>query len=271
MSTKIQPTIADSVGDTLFIPLYMRYLESKRPDGIIHDAIACDLVERLDYDFSKYDKATKSQLGTALRIQRFDRAASEFVEKHENPVVVNIGAGLDARYQRVGTDKGVFYDLDLPEVIALRRQLVSESSNNIYLEGSAFDFTWIDTLLERHPQSNFIFIAEGVFMFFEEEKIKSLFLALAERIEQGELHFDACAPWVVKKSHKHDAIKNSKATFRWGVEKDGEMETWSPRLKHRGTTWYVDQAKWRWGIEGVIGRIFPKYKNAFRMLHYTIG
>ena len=48
-----------------------------------------------------------------------------FIAEHPDAVVVQIGAGLDARYERLGKPRSTaWYDLDLPEVIEVRRMLL---------------------------------------------------------------------------------------------------------------------------------------------------
>ncbi len=268
MSQTISVPITDNVSDTLFIPLYMRSLETRRSAPVISDPLACELVECIDYDFTKYEKSSRSQLGTAIRIRCFDQAISDFVAAHDDPVVVSLGAGLDTRFQRVHKGKGVFYELDLPEVIEFRRQLIPESEKNPYIAMSMFDTAWIGEIRERHPDASFILVAEGVFMYFDEAQIKPLIVEIAEGFGQGGLHFDVSSPWAVRNSHRHDTVKKSKAVFKWGLEDDREIQNWSQNLRYTGTTRYFEHEKWRWGMMGVMGRVLPPLKNAFRMLHY---
>lgn len=271
MVDKIQVDITDTVADTLFIPLYMRNLESRLDDGLIRDRKAMELVDRIDYDFAKYGDSRKSQVGTSIRIRQFDREVARFIKENDDPVVINIGAGLDTRFQRVYEGKGTFYDLDLPEVISFRKRLLPESENNVYLESSMFDVDWMEEIKSRHPESPFILVAEGVFMYFSEKQIRELVVQLVDCFGKGELHFDVCSPWAASNSHKHETVKHTKARFEWGLVDDQELEKWTPRLRYKGTTLYMTQEARRWGIMGFIGRLIPKFRNAFRMLHYEFS
>lgn len=270
MADSTAVSLADNVADTLFIPLYMRSLETRRNGGIINDPVACQLVERIDYNFEKYGSGKKSQVGTAIRIRCFDRAVSEFVARHDDPVVISIGTGLDTRFQRVYKGKGVFYELDLPEVIELRRQLLPETESNPYLSMSMFDGEWIPRILEKHPRGQYILVAEGVFMYFDECRVKPLLEEIGERIPQGELHFDVSSSWAVRNSDKHDTVKKSRAVFRWGLDDDRKLQSWSPFLRYRGVTYYMNQERKRWGVMALLGTL-PMLKKAFRMLHYRIS
>ena len=75
---KEKVTINDQIANTLFIPLYMRFKESRRPNGIMNDHLACELINRIDYDFSQFDKAPLSELGCVVRGCYFDRKVQEF-------------------------------------------------------------------------------------------------------------------------------------------------------------------------------------------------
>ena len=99
---------------------------------------------------------------------------ADLLRTHSHPVVVNVGCGLDTRFQRIGSQKAVFYDLDLPEVIALRRELIPEQPDNVYIEASLLETDWMDDLRRKHPDAEFIFIVEGGTDVLLREASKSL-------------------------------------------------------------------------------------------------
>ncbi len=179
---KEKVTINDQIANTLFIPLYMRFKESRRPNGIMNDHLACELINRIDYDFSQFDKAPLSELGCVVRGCYFDRKVQEFILREPSPIVVNIGCGLDTRFQRITERRNAtFYELDLPEVIDLREEFLPIEPADINLRGSMLDTDWMDRLKSKHPQSRFIFIIEGVVMYFTNEQVKSVLSHLAKR------------------------------------------------------------------------------------------
>ena len=101
------------VAETLLIPLYMRAKESSRNNPILYDKTAEWLADSLEYDYSQFDGAKLSEVGCVVRGWYFDCAVRRFIKTHSHPVVVNVGCGLDTRFQRIGSQKAVFYDLDL--------------------------------------------------------------------------------------------------------------------------------------------------------------
>ena len=117
------------VAETLLITLYIRAMESQRPDALIKDEKAVALVTSMGYDFSrikqiKLDEDDKVAL--ILRKLEFDRYARDFLARNPESVVVHIGCGLDARFERVDNGTIEWYDLDLPDVIELRRKLLGD-------------------------------------------------------------------------------------------------------------------------------------------------
>lgn len=223
----------DTVAETLLIPLYMRAKESKRKDSrIIEDKDAERLVSNIDYDYSKFDSAKLSAVGCAVRCWYLDNVVREFVKNHVNPVVVNVACGLDARFQRTTStlSEGHFYSLDLPEVITLRAKLLPETKREEYISSSLFDTKWMQKLKSKHPAASFLFIMEGVLMYFTENKVKELFMNMADLLPGSEVWFDACGTFVVKNSDKHDAIKKVNAKFKWGINDGKKIETWDNRL-----------------------------------------
>jgi O-methyltransferase involved in polyketide biosynthesis len=271
----IHPTkhdLADVVADTLFIPLYMRCLETRRACGIIHDPAACKIVESLDYDFSRYDNKPMSQIGTSIRVRHFDGATKDFIATHQQPVIVNIGCGLDTRFHRLGSNKGIFYELDLAEVMTLREQLLPASECNPTIVTSMFDTAWMDSLSNKHPHHDWMFIAEGVLLYFPEQEVKRFIQNLAQRFPRCEFHFDVCSSWAVKNSRKHDTVKLTNADFKWGLDDDRALEQWVDGLRYQATSYYMNQEKKRWGLRGMIARgLLPARAKAFRMLHYELN
>ena len=158
----------DEIAETLLIPLYMRSVETNKKNPIINDVEAVNLVNKIDYDFSKYKNGKRSSIGVALRARYFDDKVQEFISKNDKPVVVNVGCGLDTRYNRISEKRNaVFYELDIPEVIKIRKELIPLRHNQFHIENSMFDIEWMIDMEQKHHDSQIIFIIEGVFMYFD--------------------------------------------------------------------------------------------------------
>lgn len=141
----------DIIAETLLIPLYMRAKESRRGEkAIIRDDMAESLVEKFNCDYSQFDKAKLSEVGCVVRGWYFDNAVRRFIATHADVVVVNVGCGLDTRCQRIGGNT-IFYELDLPEVMDLRKKLIPETETDRHITASLLDEDWMDNLKEATP------------------------------------------------------------------------------------------------------------------------
>lgn len=272
---KIKNKITDDIADTLYITLIMKCKETHRKNAFFHDPVACDLVGKIDYDFSKYEKVIRSSVGTAIRARYFDQITKEFIENNTNTVIVHLGCGLDSRFQRIGKpvmDKTVFYEIDLPEVMELRKELIPESKNNPYIAASMFETRWMDNLKAKHPDSKFLFIVEGVFMYFNNGEVKSVIQNMASRFGNSMLVFDAVSSWMCKNSYRHDAVKLSKATFKFACDDSRLLEQWNSKLKFVSVKYYNNFKAWRKaGFVNWLGmNMIPTFSKASRMLIYRI-
>lgn len=236
------------VAETLLIPLYMRAKESRRKNPILDDKAAEQLVDSLEYDYSRFDGAKLSEVGCVVRGWYFDRAVRRFIESRPNPVVVNVGCGLDTRFQRIRSGKAVFYDMDLPEVIALRRELIPESENNFYVAASLLDTDWMDELRRRHPDGDFVFVAEGVLMYFYEKQVRAFLHHIASRFAGGELWFDVCGTMMSRHGVKPDSLRGHEAQIRSGVSDGHLVEQWERGLQLIEQANYMKFFRPRWGF-----------------------
>jgi O-methyltransferase involved in polyketide biosynthesis len=223
------------VAETLLLPLYIRARESKRPDAIIKDQAVEDLIQRLDYDFSGFKFDKEDEVSIILRVRQFDRYARDFLARNPQAVVVHLGCGLDSRFERVDNGQVEWYDLDLPEVIALRRQLLGgEKPRYHLLSGSMFDEAWREELSAGQQRAGqprpFLFLAEGVFMYWPETQIRELVESLCERFPGAELVFDGFSHLLVWANNR--LLKRTKihAHYAFAISNGKELETWGGGL-----------------------------------------
>lgn len=216
--------------NTLFIPLYLRAIESRRPDALVKDERAESIVNQLDQTSLKKTLALTEdsvRLVMILKSRDFDRLTQNFLTLHSDAVVVHMGCGLDTRFERVDNGLVEWYDLDLPEVIKLRRKLVGdEGPRHHELAYSVFDGAKINDL-GPHRLRPFLILAEGLFMYFEEAQVKSIVLSIKQHFPGAQIVFDAYSPfmrWVHTRrvsrtrvgTYLHWSLKHAKDIERWG-------------------------------------------------------
>lgn len=271
---KISLNLQNEIADTLLITLYAKSVETQKKDPLIHDQTACELVKKIDYDFSKYKNKTASSVGVVIRSTHFDEKVKAFIDHYHNPIIVLVGCGLDTRIQRIGksAQQAEFYQLDLAEVIEQRKYLLPPQNNEHLIASSMLSTEWMDQLQQAHPNGNFMFVIEGVLMYFNEVQNQQFFTALAERFSGAELHFDMLNQWMSTKSALHDTVSKTKATFKFGLNDDKAIEGWHPKLQHVQTYLFHEFKGWRrmGFILSTLMSIFPQMKTASRILTYKI-
>ncbi|NLT49606.1 MAG: class I SAM-dependent methyltransferase [Ignavibacteria bacterium] len=275
-SQKIKNNITDDIADTLYIPLAMKCKEIKRKNPFYFDPYSCEVMDKIDYDFSKYSKAIKSSIGVAIRANYFDGIVKDFIENNTNTVIIHLGCGLDTRFLRLGkstTDKCIFYEVDLPEVITLRKNLLPETSNNPFIAASMFETEWMDNLVTKHKTARFMIIAEGVFMYFESGQIKEVIQNIGKRFHNSKLVFDAVNSWMCKNSHRHDTVKLTNARFKFALDEPRLITQWVSNINLETVKLFSEcEEWWKAGITiNILMRVFPFLKNSSRMLTYNIG
>ncbi len=226
MPKSLKPNLS-GVPETSLIPLYNRAMESRRPDAIIKDEKAVELVAKMDFDFSRVKQVRMTRMLGIMRIifaREFDRYAREFLARQPDAVVVHIGCGLDTRFERVDDGRVEWYDLDLPKVIDLRRKLIGgETGRNHLLGCSVLEDTWMETV-KAHSSRPILFLAETVFIYFSEAQVKELVRGLCNRFPGAELVFDGWKPFEIRLGNRYLSGSPFGGLMRWGVWGGREIE-----------------------------------------------
>ncbi len=220
--------------ESLLIPLYIRAAESQRPDALLKDERAAALIRQMDSYFARIEQAKvdeETQVALVLRSREFDRRACDFLARCPAAVIVHIGCGLDSRFERVDDGSVEWYDLDLPQVIELRRKYIGgEKARYHLLACSVLDNAWLDAV-SVYRNRPFLFLAEGVFMFFEEAQVKSVVLTLKKNFPGAELVFDAFSPFFVWANNRRVARTHIGARCHWGLARGSDLESWGDGIR----------------------------------------
>ena len=202
------------VPETMLQTIYARAKES-RGRGAIHDAKAEEIIEKLDYDFSLADKDTAMRSGVIARTIVLDRMTKEWLASHPGAVVVNIACGLDTRCYRM-SGYAHWYNLDLPETMAVREKLLPESGTISQIAMSAME-DWGSEISEQNVQV--LIVIEGLTMYLSERNIQRIFTVISSRFSNATVFVETMNPTIVR-HFKEKSIDASHARFTWGV-KDG--------------------------------------------------
>ena len=222
------------VQETLMLPLWARAREAEKENPVVNDPWAKKIMERIDYDFSRIEEShmADNQGVWAIRAYNFDNIVKAFLAENSGAVVVNFGAGLETTFQRVDEGTVRWINMDLPDVVALRRKLIPDSEREMTIAKSIFDFTWIDDISRWTKGSSIMFMAAGVLCYFEAREMEILFRKLAETYPSSHVIFDSMS-WLpawgsnreVKKSMKNSETDSS-TLIRWHLKKASGLLKW---------------------------------------------
>lgn len=219
------------VEQTLFLTLYARALDSRAPRPILGDMMADELVGRIDYDFAKLKPTSSMVVQVALRGKMLDEVVRRFVADHPDAVVVDLGAGLDDRMFRITPPSTVdWYDVDYPEVIALRENLLPAHARAHAVGASLTDPHSLDRIPADRPA---MLVADGLFAFLTQEDTIALFTRLTDHFHSGDLAFNdygrlRIAVWLAK-HYRRTRLVGALITNP-GFNDPHEPERWNPRL-----------------------------------------
>lgn len=210
------------VPETMLQTLYARAKETCTR-GAIRDEKATALVERIDYDFSLADKDAAMHSGVIARTIVLDRLVEGFLAQHQSAAVVNLACGLDTRCYRM-SGYAHWYNLDLPETIAVREKLLPESRKISQIAMSAMD-DWGGEI--KGTSTDVLVIIEGLTMYLSESDVKRIFDVIAARFDRATVLVETMNPMVVKR-FKEKSIEASKAKFTWGVKNGAALAALLP-------------------------------------------
>ncbi|MBQ6012470.1 MAG: class I SAM-dependent methyltransferase [Firmicutes bacterium] len=225
----------NTVQETLVIPLFGRLVCSERFPELFYDPQAERICGSLDYDFAEKRKKMESAAGLfgALEVaqRQYDLRCEveDYLKDHPRAAVVNLGCGLDDTFSKVDNGQCRGYNIDLPDVIKVRGDLLPAGERETDLACDLNNLSWMDSI---DASEGAVFFAAGVFYYFRTADVKRLFKAMAERFPKAVLVFDSCnsrgAKLMRKTWLKEAGITDVDAFF--SLEDESELTSWSGRF-----------------------------------------
>ncbi len=222
----------NSVQETLVIPLFGRLICSEHFPELFSDPQAKQICDKLDYDFSEKRKLMESAAGLygALEVaqRQYDLQCEieMYLKDHPKAAVVNLGCGLDDTFSKVRNGECKGYNIDLPDVITVREELLPAEDREMNIACDLNDPSWMEKI---DAVDGAVFIASGVFYYFKTEDVKKLFEEMALRFPGGALAFDVCnrfgAKLMRKTWLKGAGITDVNAYF--SLEDEADLKSWS--------------------------------------------
>ena len=227
----------NTVQETLIIPLYARKMCSELYPNLYRDEAARRLVNAVDYDFSALEIKSRNLmqrfgfLEVAMRQNDLAYEVRDYLKTHPTAAVVNLGCGLDCTGRACDNGHCKIYNLDFPDVIAVRNELLPAGDREENIPCDLNDTSWFERI---DASGGAVFFAAGVFYYFLKEQVKTLVRAMADAFQGGVLVFDAANEKAVKlmlKTWLKDAeIKDVGAYFAVSDAKS-EIGAWDSSLR----------------------------------------
>jgi methyltransferase (TIGR00027 family) len=258
------------------------------PDPILADPQAERIVAQIDERLAGTQDRLLSRLRNhkidsslvvhiALRAQKYDQYAQDFLSRYPAGVVVSLGCGLDTRFQRIDNGQVTFFDIDLPGMIGFKRSLLPETPRYRMIAASVFDPAWMDTVaaVAGGPA---LFLAEGLFMYLDGDKVRQLVLDLQERFPGSELVCEMVNKRFASGSFKkvtarkmQGRMKLGKGTeFSFGIASPDELQSWNAGIQYLERWSYFESNHPKLGWMRVF-RHFPPMNNVQYTVRYRLN
>lgn len=212
--------------ETLLYPLLARARETEKRDGVLHDPKAVEIIKALDYDFSKWDKPEVLYYAIA-RTMIFEQYIEQFLEKHPTGTVVELGCGLNTRYERLDNGKATWVDLDFPDVIELRKQFFAEHPRRKMIAANAADKSWLEVV--KSTKGPWCFPSESVLVYLDHSLVQQTFTQIADTFPQAWFVVDTYPAGFVRKQNENEMLKHvpEEARLKWACEDLKQIELWT--------------------------------------------
>jgi O-methyltransferase involved in polyketide biosynthesis len=222
----------NTVQYTLCIPLWGRMLAAKKYTDLFPDHGAERILRELNVDLSKSKlyRLEYAYLNCAVRQYDFSCEIGRYLEDHPHAAVCELGAGLSTLREQLKNESNPWYNLDMPDVIALREKHIPAGSNETNIACDLNDFSWFDAINFK-PQDGIVFIGGGLFYYFEKEQVKRLFSAMSKKFPGGIITFDATNAMGLRGVNKEVKLAGNATKSYFSLENPkSEIESWSPNL-----------------------------------------
>jgi len=263
--SKTAPDLGD-VQETMLIPLYARACDAASRHPVLGDRRARELVGAIDYDFSRFGGSSLS--GSVFRSSIFDRWVARFLREHPAGTVAELGTGLNTRFDRLDNGRVHWFDLDLPDAIALRRRFFTDSERCRMLAGSVADVQWQDAVAAAPPP--YLFISEAVLIYLSNDDVDRVLTQLSHRFPGSLIAFDTAGKRMVSHQDQNRSLAQVGARLQWICDNPGDLERRGLELLETRTlatpqpeiakTWPPQR---RYGMP-VLARLLPSIVNTYK-------
>lgn len=273
MNDKI-PVDLSGAAQTMLTTLYLKALDSDFARPVLGDSYAKGVVDRLDHDWRQLGVTGRWAPLITVRTSQYDIWTRQFLAVHETAAVAHLGCGLDSRVFRLDPPPTVqWYDIDFPEVIALRERIYPSRRGYRLVAASAADASWLDQMPTDRP---LLLLAEGISMYLEQHEGLALLRRVVQRFPSGELQIDFYNRLAVRSQKWHTLVRRSGSTLHWGVDSPEEIlrAVAGLRLLTSASLFDADtfaRASAAFRLARRVVPMVPRLRNALQYHRYAFG
>lgn len=238
--------LTDVSNTSIATSLRSHVIESKKENPIINDPMAEYCLDKLYSMASEEERALlfdrKLPLALtnpqALRARKYDQITNDFISKNPGCTVVSLGCGFDTRYWRINNKNCEYIELDLPELIEIKKDILKEHLCYELISCSVLDTSWIDTVTKR-GNKNILLLAEGLFMYLPKNEVIELLKTISERFNNSQIALEVTNEkythglWkmLIRRKIKSQLGYDAGSLFTYGVRNAQEIESYGNGIK----------------------------------------
>ena len=259
---------------TMLSTLYLKALDAGFEHPILDDRYAKDAITRIDCDWSELGIGAGWPPLATVRTAQYDIWTRRFLAANPHCTVVHLGCGLDARVFRIDPGPDVaWYDVDFPEVIALREKVYPTRPGYHLTATSATDPSWLDRIPADRPM---LFLAEGISMYLTEDQGIALLRHVVDRFPSGELQIDFFNRLAIKSQKTQTLVRRSGSTLYWAVNSPHDVLRRVPGIRLRECATFFDASTFtgvsrRYRAMKRAARLAPALRKALQYHVYEFG
>ncbi len=234
------------VSKTSLATLRSHVIVSQKRNPIINDPMAAYCLEKLILlasDREKtllFDKKLPTSLTNhiAIRARKYDLIANDYISKNPSCTVINLGCGFDTRFWRINSKKCVYIELDLPEIISIKAEILKKHLTYELIGCSVLGLSWLDKVTSKSDK-NVLFLAEGLFMYLPKMEVTNIFMAISKRFYRSQIVLEVVTEkytrgiWkkIIERKIKRLLGLDAGSSYNFGVTNAFELETYGNGLK----------------------------------------
>lgn len=210
----------EGVEKTMLLTLFAKAQHSQKKNHRFYDQKAIDVISQIDYDFSVADKDRFMKYGVISRTIVLDEMVSDYIDKNPHATIVNIGSGMDTRFNRLDNGLIRWYNIDLENSANFRLQYIEDNERVTTLAYSAMDPAWANEI--KIESGNLLFIIEGLSMYLTEKDNKDILKIIADNFRRCTVFVEIMPPISVE-NVTEKSVEETDSKFIWGVQKGSEL------------------------------------------------